>query len=156
MEIASRDFCCFALPPPQNCPGSPVTPQRERSGKCSHLGTYRSQAPFQTLSPSFRGKGKGAFIDAAEVAQWWREPPSETHGSLPHCGPRLRLKGLPREASLVCTGQLGTTARRPGLLSGPVCYANCWRVSRLGPLVTSGSRNPLAKNRVLRPKGLFV
>lgn len=42
-----------------------MTPQRELSGKCSHLGTYRSQAPFQTLSPSFRGKGKGAFIHAS-------------------------------------------------------------------------------------------
>lgn len=29
------------------------------------------------------------------------------------------MEGLPREASLVCTRQPGTTARRPGLLSGP-------------------------------------
>ena len=114
MEITSRVFCSFALPPPQTCPGSPVTPQRERSRKCSHLETYRSQAPFQTLSPSFRGKGKGAFIHASGGrpmvmgASVWDPPIS----------PALRAKaeagGSSREASLVCTGQPGTTARCPG------------------------------------------
>lgn len=76
---------------------------------------------FQTLSPSFRGKGKGAFIDAAEVAQWWREPPSETHGSVPPLRAKAEAEGSSWEASLVCTGQLGTTAQTSASLSRPVC-----------------------------------
>ena len=48
----------------------------------------------------------------------------------------------------------GDPASSPAPLA--VCYANCCRVSWLGPLVTSGSSHPPTKNRVPRPKGLFV
>lgn len=142
-----------------------ITPQWSRSRKFAHLGTYRSQALSQTVSPSFQGKG------CALYSRQWRLPRQRWRGFLldplprPHCAPRPRLDGLPGEASVRGTGQRGRTGsqtRRPGLgyllQPGPpdVCFANCSQMRHWGQLSPAVPETQQPKAKFCTGEGLQV
>ncbi|EAX06407.1 hCG2039107, partial [Homo sapiens] len=101
-----------------------ITPQRWQSCIRAHLGTYRSQTPFYTLLPTVSEGKRGVLLfTPVEVAKSGRGPPSGTHWSLSHCGPRLRFDGLPSWASLLHAGHPGIHWRAdPAFATRPAAF----------------------------------
>lgn len=159
MEIASRVFCCFALPPPPNYPGSPVTPQRELSGEMLSPWDLPVPGSFPDLVTQFPRERKGRVYSCQRRSpnggESLRLRPTDLS---PTAGQGRGWRVFPGRLAWCALDSRESRRADPASSSAPlaVCYANCCRVSRLGPLVTSGSRNPPTKNRVPRPKGLFV
>lgn len=148
-EIASRGFFCTNLRSSE-----PATPLRDRGARNPlTLGLTGPRLLLRPCHPVSKEKGGACLFTTEEVAQTKMSRASDWDPlSLPHCGSRPRLDGLRVRLACRARDSGNTLARRLslGYLAPPgVCFANCSRMRRLGPVFSRGSRDLTTENQVL-------